>query len=187
MVSAGEAASCSPRCAVWSFIFCGRSTTLSACAAGVGEAAAPAFALAFAPPVFAFMSEEQPASPAAGSASAQVTSTSRESFIRSLRLVLAYGPRPAGRSINRDGQDAQDKAISNLKSQILLFLSCQSCPSLLIPLTRDPGPHGRSYSGLAAAAAAGRDPAPSCRRCSQDAQSMFEKKASMYFGRSAGL
>jgi len=48
-----------------------------------------------------------------------------------------------------------------------------------------PGAGGRDY--CAPPAGAGRDETPSLRRRSQAAQSMLEKNASMYFGRSAGL
>src|ERR1700751_6129390 len=80
--SFGAAESCSPRVAIWYFIFCGRSTCESVWTAGVGDAAVFEFA-AFA--LFAFMSEEQAAC-ATESASAQETSKSRESFIKSLRF-----------------------------------------------------------------------------------------------------
>src|SRR3712207_6851849 len=77
ILNAGAADSCSPRSAIWSLAFCGRSTCESDCAAGVADAAAFAFE-AFA--LFAFMSEEQAANVTAA-ASTQETDRSRESFI----------------------------------------------------------------------------------------------------------
>jgi hypothetical protein len=78
ILSFGAALSSSPRAAIISLTFCGRSTSESVCVAGEGEAAA--LALAF--PALPFMSEEQPAS-AAADTSAHATSMSRASFILS--------------------------------------------------------------------------------------------------------
>ena len=73
ILRAGLASSCSPRAACISLTFGGRSTSVSVCVAGddAGEAAGVA---AFSP-VFAFMSEEQPAS-AAAKTSAQASGMS---------------------------------------------------------------------------------------------------------------
>src|SRR5689334_5711009 len=103
------------------------------------------------------MSEEQPASDI-GSASAKETSRSRESFIR--RASGLIGMMNDGCGMINESRQAFDSSFRI---------------------------HHLSYSGLAAAAAAGREPTPSRSLCSHEAQSMFEKNASMYLGRSAGL
>src|SRR5947209_20468353 len=133
-----------------SLTFCGRSTSVSVCAAGEGEAAGEAAALAFAS-VFAFMSEEQPAS-ADAKTSAHARSMSRESFILS---------------------SCQWIADCGLEDNLLL----------LIRNPKSAAPQSDYRRSLVAERAC----AGCTRRPSTDSQSMLEKNASMYFGRSAGL